>query len=443
MDVASSPSEGYSRLKKGMRESSIVESWAELDAVLISHAHLDHVGLLPALHADPDLPRVRTSSGLHAQIPFYASEETRALARIMLKDAVQVAKKTGNGIYSAADVSSALADLRPPKDGMLHLFRDLGHVELIESGHILGSRMILLEKDGLRVLYTGDLNTRSQLVSAAAPTLRDLQPEVLIIESTYGYEKSEWMLPRTWQEQIFVTQLDRVLRRGGVVLLPTFAVGRSQEVLGLVASHAQQHSDLSYGIYMDGLSRTVTRCYDRNVAHLPKRYQRLRQSIDHRLTMVPENVRRESLIRTRILGRPNVIIASSGMLKQGSTSYEYAIHIASDPRNAIFYTGYLAEDSEAIAFLDGDRERAGDLNISCEQRRFDFSAHAPQEDLLQFVLNVRPQVVILVHGDASRRGMVQNNLYDQLLRLESDSFRVFLGQEGRQIEYRQRRYDQI
>jgi Cft2 family RNA processing exonuclease len=360
----------------------------------------------------------------------------------MLKDAVQVAEKTGKAFYSAADVAGALADLCPPKDGMLDLFRDLGQVELIDSGHILGSRMILLEHNGLRVLYTGDLNTRPQLVAAAAPALRDLQPDVLIMESTYGYREHDWTLPRTWQEQLFVTHLDRVLRRGGVVLLPAFAVGRSQEVLGLVASHAQQHPDLSYGVYMDGLSRTVTRCYDRHAAHLPERYQGLRRWIDHRLTMVPEHTRRESLIRDRILGRSNVIIASSGMLKRGSTSYEYARHIASDPRNAIFYTGYLAEDSEATAFLAEDQDRADDIDIRCEQRRFHFSAHAPQEDLLQFVLDLRPQAVILVHGDASRRGVTQDNLYDQLLRLESDSFRVFLGQEGRQVCYRQGRYDQ-
>ena len=122
----------------------------------------------------------------------------------------------------------------------------------------------------------------------------------------------------------------------------------------------------------------------------------------------------------------------------------YATYIADDPKNAIFYTGYLAENSEAVAFLGGEADNLADagINVQCEQRRFHFSAHTPKEDLLQFVLDVQPRAVILVHGDASKRTQVLDNLYALLRRLESDSFRVFLGQEGRRVEYNEGRFYQ-
>jgi len=443
LDVGTSPISSYRRFKHNLAQSGVVSSLAELDVVLISHAHLDHIGLLPALYTDPDLPRSRTSSGVRPQIPFYTSDATREVARIMLEDAGRLAMTTDtNPLYTLNAVAETVGDLKPPKDGLLHLFRNLGQVELLESGHILGSRMILLEKDGLRVLYTGDFNTRLQLTLPTSVSLKGLQPDILIMESTYGYNADEWTLPRSWQERAFIAHLDRVLRRGGVVLLPAFAVGRSQEVLGVVAEHTRQNADLSYGIYLDGLSRTITDCYDRFDKQLPERYRELRAWINHRLIRVPDDTVREALIQEQILGRPNVVIASSGMLKKGSASYRYAVHIADNPNNAIFYTGYLAEDSEAVAFLGGETDdlASAGIDIRCEQRRFHFSAHAPKEDLFQFVLDVQPRAVILVHGDAEKRTQVPDNLYALLRRLENDSFRVFLGQEGHRIEYSEGRF---
>lgn len=445
LDVGTPPASSYQRLKRGLSQSGIVNSLAELDAVLISHAHLDHIGLLPALYSDPDLPRSKTSSGHPPQIPFYASEATRELARIMLEDAGRLAMVTqAKPLYTLDAIAETVNGLEPPKDGLIHLFRNLGQVRLLESGHILGARMILLEKDDLRVLFTGDFNTRPQLTLPASASIEGLQPDVLIMESTYGYSADDWMLPRDWQDQAFIAHIDRVLRRGGVVLLPAFAVGRSQEILGLVAEHAHQNPTLTYGIYMDGLSRTVTSCYDRLDRELSERYRALRTWINHRLTLVPDDADREALIREQILRRPNVVIASSGMLKQGSVSYQYAVHIADDPKNAIFYTGHLAEDSEAIAFLSGDSDdlAGAGIDVRCEQRRFHFSAHAPKEDLLQFVLDVQPRAVILVHGDAGQRMRVPDNLYASLRRLESDSFRVFLGEEGHRIEHSEGRFGQ-
>ncbi|NJN99259.1 MAG: hypothetical protein HC875_36785 [Anaerolineales bacterium] len=229
-----------------------------------------------------------------------------------------------------------------------------------------------------------------------------------------------------------------------MALIPAFAVGRSQEVLGLVAHHARQNPDLTYRVYLDGLTRAVTACYDRFAEELTGQYRELRRWIDYRLIPVADRVDRDTLVREEILGRPGVIIASSGMLKKGSLSYQYALHLAGDPKNAIFYSGYLAEDSEAVDFLQGtvdDLVDAG-IEVRCEQRRFYFSAHAPKEDLVQFVFDVRPRAVILIHGDADKRTQVPDNLFTLLKQMESDSFQVFIGQENHPIKYREGKFYQ-
>lgn len=444
LDVTASPGQSYQRLKRHLAQSGIIRNLTELDAVIISHAHLDHIGLLPALYSDPDLPRVRLASGYRPGIPFYASKATREIARIMLEDTAAQMSRDTQPLYDSNAVAKTIDDLRSPKDGRLHLFQDLGQIEMLEANHILGASMILLEKDGFRVLYTGDFNTRAQLTLPAISAVKGLKPDVLIMESTYGYQIDDWLLPRRWQESAFIAHVDRVLRRGGVLLLPAFAVGRSQEVLGLVAEHARQNPDLSYNVYLDGLSRTITRCYDKFDMHLTDRYRELRAWIEPRLNMVSDDADRIILIHERILGRPNVVIASSGMLKQGSMAYQYAEHIARDRKNAIFYTGYLAEDSEAIAFLESKTNDAMDagLEIRCEQRRFHFSAHAPKEDLLQFVVDVQPRAVILVHGDIRRSVDVPDNLYGLLQQFECSSFQVFQGKERHRVIYQDGRFFQ-
>jgi Cft2 family RNA processing exonuclease len=440
LDIDTQSTSSYRQLKEHLRYSGVVEGLRELEAVIISHAHLDHVGLIPALYSDPDLPR----DGRFSAIRFYASEATQHVARIMLEDAAKIAEKNEEDpLYTLQDVKASLDDLGPPKEELFNLFReDKWQIEMLDSGHILGARMILLEKEGFKVLYTGDFCTHSQLTLHAADSCEGLKPDVLIMESTYGYKTNGWTIPRGMQERAFWAHLDRVLRqKEGIVLLPAFAVGRSQELLGLVAEHARQNPGLSYGVYLDGLARRVTeKCYDRFDRQLTQRYREAREWIRHRLTVVQNNVDRDELIRERILGRPNVIIASSGMLVKESLSYKYAKYIAGDESNAIFYTGYLADDSEAVAFWKGEVGCLEETEIRCEQRRFHFSAHASKADLLQFVLDVRPRAVILVHGDAYKRGQSHDNLYAQLKHLESDTFQVFIGAEKRRINYDEGRF---
>jgi len=440
LDVHTEPRLSYARLKQRIEDTGLVEQFADIDAVVVSHAHLDHVGLLPALQQDLEQMR-RTRK--RAPVYFYASSATRALARVMLEDAARIAQHNPSvALYSVETALQAADRLVEPRDEMLDPFLpDEGRISWIESGHILGSKMILIERQGFRLLYTGDFNPGRQLTIHPAATLSGLCPDVLVMESTYGY-RMEPVIDRAVQEKLLTERLDAVLRRGGIALFPAFAVGRSQEVLGLVARHTVQNPDLSYHIYVDGLSRAVTSLYNQWRTQLSSEYVRLVQQTEHRVRMVTEETDRETLIPTELRSGPAVVIASSGMLKQGSASHFYAQRLGQDRRNAIFFTGHLPDDSDGYAFLQAHTV-ADQINAVCEVVHFSLTAHASKMDLVRFVLDVAPRVVILVHGDAKLMKDDPHNVFQCLTALDQEKIQVFIGKNGRTIAMRDGRYVQI
>jgi len=440
LDVHTEPRLSYARLKRRVEDTGLVECFADIDTVVISHAHLDHVGLLPALQQDLEQLRRTQKRG---PVYFYASSATRALAQVMLEDAARIAQHDPSvALYNVETAIRAVGRLTEPRDELLDPFLpDEGHIWFRESGHILGSRMILIERQGLRLLYTGDFNPGRQLTIHPAATLSGLNPDILIMESTYGY-KTESPADRAIQEQLLIERLDAVLRRGGIVLFPAFAVGRSQEVLGLVARHAAQNPGLSYRIYVDGLSRSVTRLYDQWRDQLSTEYVGLVQRVEHRVRMVAEETDRDALILTELQSGPAVVIASSGVLKRGSTSHFYAQRLGQDRRNAIFFTGYLPDDSDGYAFLQA-RTLVDKVDASCEVADFSLTAHASKVDLVQFVFDVAPRVVILVHGDVKLMTDDPHNVFQCLSALDPEQIQVYIGRNGRTITMRDGRCVQI
>jgi Cft2 family RNA processing exonuclease/tetratricopeptide (TPR) repeat protein len=440
LDVHTEPRSSYARLRQRIEDAGLVEQFADIDTVVVSHAHLDHVGLLPALQRD--LEQMRRAQKRNP-VYFYASPATRALARVMLEDAARIAQHNPSAaLYSVETAIQATDHLVEPIDELLDPFLpDEGRISWMESGHILGSKMILIERQGFRLLYTGDFNPGRQLTIHPAATLSGLCPDVLVMESTYGY-RTEPVIDRAVQEKLLTERLDAVLRRGGIVLFPAFAVGRSQEVLGLVARHAVQNPDLSYHIYVDGLSRAVTSLYNQWRTQLSSEYVRLVQQTEHRVRMVTEETDRETLIPTELRSGPAVVISSSGMLKQGSASHFYAQRLGQDRRNAIFFTGHLPDDSDGYAFLQAHTV-ADQINAVCEVVHFSLTAHASKMDLVRFVLDVAPRVVILVHGDAKLMKDDPHSVFQCLTALDQEKIQVFIGKNGRTIAMRDGRYVQI
>jgi Cft2 family RNA processing exonuclease len=293
--------------------------------------------------------------------------------------------------------------------------------------------MLLLEHQDVRLLFTGDINTLTQ--ATIDPVLCPPGPiDVLIMEHTYGIRNGYPEVSRAEQEAEFLAAVDAVLRRGGSVVVPAFAVGRAQEVLCLIAEHGQQTPDLYYEVYVDGLARSITTVYDLYPQETTPRYQSARGWIDRRLNVVSGDAERDAVLEA-LHHRPGVIVASSGMLKAGSASHYYARALAGDPANAIFLTGYVAEDSEAAVIYSSQQDaldRLG-MEVCCEVRRFHFTAHAPHTGLLDFVHLVGPRSIFLVHGDADRSRADPGSVYNILL---SEGFDIHLGRENVPFTYR-------
>ncbi|MGP8077942.1 MAG: MBL fold metallo-hydrolase [Thermoplasmata archaeon] len=337
-----------------------------VDLVMLSHAHLDHSGMTPVLSR---LPRGR----------IVATPVTIALADLLTKDALKVARLEGYlPPYTTADIH-ALHERFVAVDRH-GTFRHQGiEVEFTPAGHIPGATMMLYrgEKD---VLFTGDLQTiPTHLVGAAQP----LECDVLVMESTYaGREHPD----RRETERRFRDRVAETVARGGVAIVPAFAVGRAQEVL-MALSHT------GYEIYLDGMARAVNDIYRAAPDYLadPVRFRRALDAV---------HVVEHPGDRKKALREAQVIITTGGMLDGGPVLY-YLGERYKDPKSSIFLTGFQVEGSNGRQLLEEGTLTIDEVTIrpACEVEKFDFSAHAGHSDLVRLAKESRAKTVVLMHGD--------------------------------------------
>jgi putative mRNA 3-end processing factor len=256
----------------------------------------------------------------------------------------------------------------------------------MNAGHILGSSMIYLETpNGHRILYTGDVNT-IQTWTLSGAELWPLKVDTLIIESTYG---SRIHPPRFRVEKRFVSVVEEIISGGGVVLIPSFSVGRSQEVLTLLAN------ELPYiDIYVDGMARDICAIYLEYQKYLrdPTLYIRALE----RVTFI-KNARD----RKKALSKPGVIIATAGMLK-GGPSLHYLKKLADDSKNAVLLVSYQAPNSPGHKLLEeGGLEEVEVYFTKARLEWFDFSSHAGRDGLVDIAKSYSQTLrnIVVIHGD--------------------------------------------
>lgn len=344
-----------------------------IDAVFITHAHLDHTGALPLFD----------HRGMSC--PVFMTKATKALTRLILKDAFKIGKITHQHLgYGKADIRKVLDCIRRVRIDAEGSF-DSVSFEYFDAGHIPGAASVLLSIDGTNILYTGDINTIDTRLHRAAETgFPDI--DVLICESTYGDRDHP---PRDKAEQKFLDCIQDTLRRGGSVIIPVFALGRSQEVLQILADRK-----FDAPVYFDGMGITATNIAlenpdsIRDPAALKKAFSRAR--------VVKSNRDRMEAVKTK-----SIIVTTSGMLTGGPVMHY--LKYLNDPKNSILLTGYQAEHTngrllleEGKLFIDGWK-----TGVKCEVRQFDFSAHAGMSRLKALVRKVGPKKVFFVHGEQS------------------------------------------
>lgn len=383
-----------------------------LDAVVITHAHLDHCGLVPLLY----------KYGYRG--PVYLTPPTRDLMVLLQLDFLEVAGREGSAVpYNSNLIRETLKHTITLDYGVVTDISPDVRLTFYNAGHILGSAIAHFHvgEGHYNVAFTGDFKfEKTRLFDRAATNFPRL--EALIMEATYG-GANDLQPSRKEAEEKLVEVINRTLDRGGKVLIPTFAVGRSQEVM-IVLEEAMREGRLreTY-IYLDGMIYEATAIHTAYPEYLNAHlrdlifYHGINPFISENFVRVDSSSKREEVISDP---SPCVIIATSGMLNGGPVM-EYFRHLAEDERNTIVFVGYQAEGTLGRKIQKGWKEvpfpvngRREVVEVKMEVETVDgFSGHSDRRQLMNYIkyLNSKPEKVATVHGDESKCIELASSIY--------------------------------
>ena len=339
------------------------------EAVVVSHGHLDHVGSVPALLAGDARP------------PIHWTPPTEELALLLARDTLKLHGGRYDCPFVEEDVKRVTQVAR--RHGYGEPFEAAGfEVTFLDAGHIPGSAHVLVDDGETRLLYTGDYHTDDQRL-VAGTTARPAA-DVVVTESTYADADHE---DRARLESRFAESLKTTLWEGGTVVVPAFAIGRTQEVMCILADH-------DVPCYVDGMGQQVTRLFRRHPEFL-RDPEALRRASSHARFVTGRDGQRE-----RIADQGTVVVTTSGMLS-GGPAMTYLPAILDHPVHKIALTGFQVEGTPGRELLEtGSAEIAGQVRpVSAQVEQYDFSAHADRSGLRLFLEAYRDATVLVVHGD--------------------------------------------
>jgi Cft2 family RNA processing exonuclease len=392
----------------------------QLDAVLLTHAHMDHSGALPVLHQH------------FPGVPVYATAPTRGLVEVLLRDSINIMRARAESeqelpLYSQPAVESLLEKMIPvPFGSPMEIGRSGVTATWFPAGHILGASSIGVEgvEQGrsIRVLFSGDIAVADQLTVPGMLPPAAFRPDVLVIESTYGDRMHS---PRELEEQRLVEMVAGVIEQRGKLLIPAFAIGRAQEVTLMLLKQFRAKKLASFPVWIDGMVKTVCGVYSQYPAHQTPYARRLIEKHGNPFFNIVDEIRQVAspAEREKVLsGDPCVIIASSGMLTGGASAF-YAQHLVNDERNGIAITGYQDEESpgrQLLALADAETREvtvAGrTLEVKCGVEKYALSAHADCNEISGLIEAINPREVVLVHGEGQSREALRDLLRRQATR---------------------------
>ncbi len=389
----------------------------ELDAVIISHAHLDHSGLLPYLYK------------MGYRGPVYMTAPTRDIAALLALDFIGVSyKKASQPIYSSSDIKETVKHSICLEYGEVTDITPDIRLTFYDAGHALGSAMVHLNiGNGLHnILYTGDMKFgKVRLLEAASCRFPRL--ETVIIESTYGGKDN--ILPnRKDSEQKITDAIKRTIERKGKVLIPVLGVGRAQEVM-LILEEAMRKKEIpDVPIYIDGMVWDVTAIHTAYPNFLNNEVKnKIFRDENPFLSEVFKRVGSGEERKKVIESEPCIIMATSGMLV-GGASVEYLREIADNKNNSIIFVCYQGANSLGRKLQEGVKEVKMEsdgkeelVKVNLEIVTVDgLSGHSGRNQLLAFINNIKPQPkrVIIVHGEASKCLDLASSIY-KLYRTET------------------------
>ncbi len=376
-----------------------------LDAVVLSHAHMDHCGMIPYLYK------------MGYDGPLYCTEPTRDLMIMLTLDYIGLAHgEGGDAPYDSTHIKKAVKrTITPEFDEVTDITPDM-RLTLKNSGHIIGSSLCHIHVgEGLHnILYTGDYNYDNTEMLRAADT-NFQRVETMITESTYG-GKDDKQTPRDESNKKFLSKMKQTLNKGGKVIVPVFAVGRSQEILGLLADEMDRDY-FDYPVYIDGMIKGANALHTAYPEFLSEKVQDkvhrdnspfLKENIE---TVGSYNERKEVFKEG-----PCVILTTSGSITGGPVM-SYLKEFADDPDNSLIFVGYQFEGSLGRKIQSGadqveiDGEKI-DVNLDTSTVS-GFSAHSDRQQIINYCKNLRstPNRILCNHGEESKCFSLASSLH--------------------------------
>lgn len=381
----------------------------QLDFVLLTHCHLDHLGALPVVLRE------------HPEAQVLMSVPSLSLSERMLRNSCNVMKRQREEtnlpelpLFTHREVDKIVTQFFPMTYGRTSTF-DKDHDELsitfFPAGHVAGAGGIELVNKERKVFLTGDVLFTPQKILPAA-RFPERHVDTLVIETTRGLQEREERITRATEVGRLLKKITEVIERGGSCLIPVFALGRMQEVLSILHEAQEERTVPNCPIFCSGLGMDLADYFD-EISRKTGLIQ-FRRKILQELNVqpLPRNLR-----PGRDLQENAIYVLSSGMLVENTPSYRVAASLLGHKRNAICYVGYCDPDTPGGKMQELDVGEpfvfeAFDYTtpIRADVERFELSGHAERSEIVEFVLTVNPRVVILTHGDPPARAWFEQEI---------------------------------
>lgn len=366
----------------------------EIDGIFLTHGHLDHIGSLVAVKQEFN------------DVPVYSSAVTKDLAYFLLNEINFTEKseffdeKLTLQKYEQLILEKIINNIYEKKIGEYFSCKNC-KIQFFEAGHILGARMCLIEKNGFKILITGDFSEFNQHTISSYKLPNNLEVDLLITESThYNIDDTN---SRESEINKFINELKKnLIYTNGNILIPAFSIGRAQEVAMILKEAMSSEIIPKIPVYIDGTAKIVSRIYEK---HGVKIY-------DNFIKEAPSN------LIYNFDEESSIIISSSGMLLENCKASRYAEKIMTKPENAIIFTGYLSPESKGKKLLEAyeNEQETFKLNnkklpLNCLVSSVNLGAHVTQKGIINLIEKVNPKKVVLIHNNSY---FSENNLYMKL-----------------------------
>lgn len=406
----------------------------ELDAVALSHCHHDHVGSLPvALKYFPkahvlmsELSYFIIERVLHNSVNVMTRQRDEAGIKeypLYTHDEIDEISPHFQGFKYNREIEWAAfnktrAGVRSPT------------LEFFDAGHALGSAGMMVRGQKQTLFYTGDVSFGDQTILKGA-RFNDVKADVLIMETTRGNRAVPPGFSRAAELDRLTASIERVLKRKGCILIPTFALGRTQEILAMLALLTRSGRLKHQPIYIGGLGRVFTEIYDLEAHRTSRQHSNLQ--LREALNLV---VLEKGQLEKMKLSGGRIFVITAGMMSENTAAHALAARMIGDERQAIFFVGYADKDTPGgrlKAAKPGETfifsPSAGEVTRRCEMEEFDLTAHANRDELLNFVGQVSPHTVLLGHGDEDSR-----QWFEQQIRARHPKIKIIQPAPGKIVE---------